>query len=72
MNPPPSCQQALGGQQAIDTKVIHHLSNLRVSDQYRDINFEVYVVVWVASGIVGFPGASSETYAPVWTWHIVG
>ena len=27
---------------------------------------------WVAIGIVGFPGASSETYAPVWTWHIVG
>ena len=26
---------------------------------------------WVASVIVGFiPGASSETYLPVWTWHI--
>ena len=27
---------------------------------------------WVASGLILFPGASSETYAPVWTWHIVG
>ena len=29
-------------------------------------------LVWVASGIVVFPGASSETYAPIWTLHIVG
>ena len=27
---------------------------------------------WVASGVVGFSGASSETYVPLWTWHIVG
>ena len=34
----------------------------------------IYVVVflgWQAVQSV-FPGASSETYAPVWTWHIVG
>ena len=27
---------------------------------------------WVVGGIiVDFSGASSEPYAPVWTWHIV-
>ena len=27
---------------------------------------------WVASGVVGFSGASSETNVPVWTRHIAG
>ena len=34
----------------------------------------VYVVVFLGWQVVQlvFPGANSETYAPVWTWHIVG
>ena len=34
----------------------------------------IYVAVFLAWQAVlsVFPGASSETYAPVWTWHIVG
>ena len=52
-----------------------HVSVARVrSDryyvQYRYIRGSL---PWVASGYKSvFPGASSETYAPVWTWHIVG
>ena len=34
----------------------------------------IYVVVFLGGQAVQsvFPGASNETYAPVWTWHIVG
>ena len=32
---------------------------------------QVFIILWYISAV--FPGASSsETYAPIWIWHIVG
>ena len=38
-----------------------------------DTTCNIYVVVFLGWQVVWpiFPGASNETYAPVWTWHIV-